>query len=150
MAPKKKRKKKETDDRDVIAQLADIGEDTLRRLVERPRRMVAGTVHGIEERLHDVATRLRAIDPLDSRVAAIEKRLDSLEKPKKATARGPSTPAKPSTIRTARIRVATKPSQAEHDLGPRNDAVTEGEPEQAEAQAMDERGPAMDERGSDE
>jgi hypothetical protein len=117
MAPKK-----ETDDRDVIAQLADIGEDALRRLVDRPRRMVAGTVDGIEERLQDVVARLRAMDPLDSRVAAIEKRLDSLEKPKKATARRQSTPAKPSTTRTARTDVATQPTQAEHDLGPRNDA----------------------------
>ena len=130
--------KKGTDDRDAIAQLADIGENTLRRIVERPRRMV----HGIEQRLHDVASRLRAIDPLDRRVAALEKRLDSLEEPKAATARRQSKPAKPSTSRTARTTVATKPGPAEHDLGPRSDGVTEGAADGDEAQAMDERQPA--------
>jgi hypothetical protein len=126
------------DDRDVIAQLADVGENTLRRIVERPRRMV----HGIEQRLRDVASRLRAIDPLDRRVAALEKRLDSLEKPKAATARRQSSPAKPSTPRTARTAVATKPGPTEHDLGPRSDAGAEGKFERAEAQAMDKSEPA--------
>ncbi len=94
--------KKGTDDRDVIAQLADVGENALRRIVERPRRMV----DGIEQRLRDFASRLRAIDPLDRRVAALEKRLDSLEKPKAATARRQSSAAKPSTSRTGRAAVA--------------------------------------------
>ena len=130
--------KKGTDDRDVIAQLADVGENALRRIVERPRRMV----DGIEQRLRDFAGRLRAIDPLDRRVAALEKRLDSLEKPKAATARRQSSAAKPSTSRTGRAAVATKPGPAEHDLGPRSDAGVEGELERAEAQAVDEREPA--------
>ena len=52
--------KKTTDDRDVISQLADKGEETLRHLVDRPRRMMDGAIHGFEERLHDIATRLRA------------------------------------------------------------------------------------------
>jgi hypothetical protein len=111
-------RKEDTDERDVIAQLADIGENAVRRLVEQPRRMVVGTVNGIEQRVQDLATRLRAIDPLDRRVAALEKRLDSLEKTEKATARRASGPAKPSTARTARTAVATKPGQAEHDVGP--------------------------------
>ena len=128
--------KKNTDDRDVIAQLADIGEDTLRRLVERPRRMV----HGIEQRVRDVASRLRAIDPLDSRVAALEKRLESLEETEKATARRASAPAKASTTRTARKAVATKPGPAEH-VSPRSDEVTNGALEGDEAQATNERGP---------
>ena len=130
--------KKGTDDRDVIAQLADVGENALRRIVERPRRMV----DGIEQRLRDVASRLRAIDPLDRRVAALEKRLDSLEQPKAATARRQSSAAKPSTSRTGRAAVATKPGPAEHDLGSRSDAGVEGELERAEAQAVDEREPA--------
>ena len=67
MAPQKT-----TDDRDIISQLADKGEDALRQLVDRPRRMVDGAIHGLEDRLHDIAVRLRAIDPLERRVAAIE------------------------------------------------------------------------------
>ena len=107
----------------MIAQLADVGENALRRIVERPRRMV----DGIEQRLRDFAGRLRAIDPLDRRVAALEKRLDSLEQPKAATARRQSGSGKPSTSRTGRAAVATKPGPAEHDLGSRSDAGVEGE-----------------------
>ena len=126
--------RKRTDDRDVIAQLADKGEDALRRLVDLPRRIAAGAVHGVEERLHDVAARLRAIDPLDGRVAAIEKRLDSLEKPVSANARRASTRAKRSTTRT-RTAVATNPGQAEHDVGRSVDAGGDAEvvPERDEA-----------------
>ncbi len=142
MAPKKRKKKNETDDRDAIAQLADMGEDALRRLVDRPTQMVVGTVNGIEKRLQEIGIRLRAIDPLESRVAAIEKRLDTLEGRNLATARGPSTPPKRSTTRRTRIVVATKPRQAEHDLGPHNAAGTEGEFERGEAEPSDERGPA--------
>jgi hypothetical protein len=143
MAPKKKdRKKKETDDRDAIAQLADMGEDALRRLVDRPTQMVVGTVNGIEKRLQEIGIRLRALDPLESRVAAIEKRLDSLEGRNVATAHAPSTPPKRSTTRRTRIVVATKPKQAEHDLGPNTAAGTEGEFERSEAEASDERGSA--------
>jgi hypothetical protein len=132
---------KTADDRDVISQLADKGEDTLRQLVDRPRRMVDGAIHGLEGRLQDVATRLRAIDPLERRVAALEKRLDALEKPAKTTARRPSTRAKPSTAPTPRTAVATKPGQSDHDSG-RADDDAAGQREQDEAPASGERKPA--------
>jgi hypothetical protein len=131
---------KTTDDRDVISQLADKGEDTLRQLVDRPRRMVGGALHGLEERLQDVATKLRAIDPLERRVAAIEKRLDALEKPAKATARRPSTRAKPSTAAAPRTAVATEPGQSDH-TGRAGDNLA-GQGERDEAPASDQRKPA--------
>ena len=104
--------------------------------------MAAGAVHGVEERLHDVVVRLRAIDPLDGRVAALEKRLESLEKPTRATTRRASTRAKPSTARTARTPVASNPGQSEQDLRRGDDPAAQGERERDEAQARDEGRPA--------
>ncbi len=107
---------RKTQDTDVISHLADAGEDALRRLVAIPRRIVGGTIDGVLERLHDVATKLRAIDPLDGRVGAIERRLDSLEQPTKTTARSASTRAKPAGASKPSTAKASEPKQPQHDL----------------------------------
>ena len=129
--------RKKTQDTDVISQLADKGEDALRRVVDLPRRIVVGTMNGVRERLHDVATKLRAIDPLDGRVGAIEKRLDSLEQPK-TTARTASTRAKPARASKASTAEALEPKPAEQDPGRPDDARAEHEREPDEARAGDE------------
>ena len=130
---------KTTDDPDFISQFVDKGEDTLRQMVDRPRRMVDGAIQGLADRVHDLAVRLRAIDPLERRVAEIETRLDALEEPTAAAARRQSRPAKPSTSRTAPTAVATEPGPVEHDRGHRSVAGAEGELERADARARDER-----------
>ena len=107
-----------TQDKDVIARLADKGEDTLRRLVETPRRVVVDVRGGVEGRLHGLASKLRAIDPLDDRVAALERRLDSLEKPAKKTTRKAPARAKATAKRQAGATATAKPEQAEHDDAP--------------------------------
>src|SRR2546427_10409384 len=88
-----------TQDKDVISRIAASGEDALRRLVDMPRRMVAQAVDDVDERLHDLATKVREIDPLYGRVAEIERRLDALEKTKRASPRRRSTLANPSGAR---------------------------------------------------
>ncbi len=85
---------RKAEDRDVISRLADAGEDALRRLLSIPRRIVEGTRDDVRDRLSDAASKLRKIDPLDSRVTAVEKRLDSLEKPAKTSARAAPTRAR--------------------------------------------------------
>ena len=81
-------------DKDVISRIADSGEDALRRLVEMPRRIVVQAVDDVDERLHDLAAKVRELDPVRGRVTAIERRLDALEKTRKPTARRASTRAK--------------------------------------------------------
>src|SRR5437667_195862 len=75
------------------------GEDALRRLVEMPRRIVVQAVDDVDERLHDLAAKVRELDPLHGRVASIEKRLDALEKTRKSTGRRASTHARRSSER---------------------------------------------------
>jgi hypothetical protein len=100
-----------TQEKDVISRIADSGEDALRRLVEVPRRMVAQAVDDVDERLHDLATKVREIDPLYRRVAEIEKT-------KKTTARRRSTRAKPSGARTT---PAAEPAQSAEETSRRED-----------------------------
>ena len=110
-------------DKDVISRLADGVEDVLRRLVDIPRRKVDEIRDGAEARLHDLATRLRAIDPLDGRVTELERRLNSLEKPATRPARRTTTRAKPTATSRVSTPASAKPQQAEHDRGPRDDAT---------------------------
>jgi hypothetical protein len=105
-------------DEDLIAELADIGERTLRRIVEYPRRVVAESRERerVGGRLDEVATKLRSIDPLARRVAELENRLDSLE----TTEKPASTRAKPSPPRVADdVTAPARSKRGKGDLGPR-------------------------------
>ena len=130
---------KRAQDKDAISRLADTGEDALRRLVGFPRRVVVDVMDGVGERLQGAATKLRGIDPLVGRVAALEKRLDSLEKPKKRTARRASARAKPSTShRAATAEALAEPQQAEHDRGRPDEDRAQDKPEQGQAPGLGE------------
>ena len=107
-----------TQEKDVISRVADSGEDALRRLVELPRRIAAQAKDDVEEALHDLAVKVREIDPLYRRVTDIERRLDALEKTKRPTTRRRSTRAKPGT---ARATPAAEPQQSAHEVSRRDD-----------------------------
>jgi len=84
-----------TRDDDVVSRVAEAGEDVLRGLFSLPRRLVAGTLEEASKLLHGAATKLGRADPMDSRVTALEKRLDSLEKPVGTTRSSAATRARP-------------------------------------------------------
>jgi hypothetical protein len=84
-----------THDKDVVSQIAHAGEEVIRRLFSLPRRIVAGTLDGVGNRLHDAAEKLGKVDPLDGRLTALEKRLAKLEKPVKAEVRTAPTRTEP-------------------------------------------------------
>jgi hypothetical protein len=86
-------------DDDVISRLADKGEEAVRWVVGTPRRMVADVRGGVDARLHDLVSKLRAVDPLNARVTRLERRLASLETPSKKTTRRTATRARPTTTR---------------------------------------------------
>ncbi len=70
--------KAKPEDKDVIARLADAGEDVVKRLGEMPggQRLI-DAAQGLRERLDEVQRRLRSLDPLEKRVTELEKRLAS-------------------------------------------------------------------------
>jgi polyhydroxyalkanoate synthesis regulator phasin len=109
-------------DDDVISRLADKGEEAVRWVVGTPRRMVSDVRGGVDARLHDLVGKLRAVDPLDSRITKLERRLASLENPTKTTSRRTATRARPTTTRRAST-AAARPGRAAPDPGTRDDAT---------------------------
>jgi len=88
---------RKTQEKDVIARLADAGEEALQRIADLPGgKSMLKTMGDVRDRLDVMAVKLRTLDPLERRVSRIEKRLDSLEKPK-APARRSATPRKSAT-----------------------------------------------------
>ncbi len=96
---------RKTQEKDVVSRLGDAGEDALQRLSDLPGgKLMLKAMAEVRGGVDELATKLRRIDPLERRVAAVEKRLDSLEKPK-ATA----TAARRRTTTTRKSATRAKP-----------------------------------------
>jgi hypothetical protein len=108
---------RKTTEKDVIAKLQGAGEDALKRLADLPGGKAAlKTMGELRERLDEMATRLRAVDPLERRVTALEKRLAALEpaksKPKAKTSSRARTTRKTTTGRKTTTSSSGGNSQA--------------------------------------
>jgi uncharacterized protein YceH (UPF0502 family) len=83
-------------DKDLIARLADAGEEALQRLAELPGGQRALTaVNDLRTRVDDLAKKVRGIDALEARVAKLEKELAALKKAKAPARR--QAPRKPAS-----------------------------------------------------
>jgi uncharacterized small protein (DUF1192 family) len=81
---------------DLIGKLADRGEDVVGRISDFPsaQRLVDAAA-GLKARADEIQRRLRGLDELEKRVAALEKKIDRLGKPsggaKRSTAKRTTT-----------------------------------------------------------
>ena len=66
---------------DLVTKLADLSEEALHRLQEAPGgdRFV-NTVNSLRDRLDEMQRRIRGIDELEKRLAALERKVDKLAK----------------------------------------------------------------------
>jgi hypothetical protein len=81
--------KAKKDDKDVIAKLADRGEQTIARLSELPGGTRAlKAFNDLRTRVDELGKKVRGIDALEERVAKLEKELASLKRAQKAPAAG--------------------------------------------------------------
>lgn len=81
-------------EKDLVARLADAGEEALQRISELPGGQKALSAYNdLRNRVDDLGKKVRGIDALEERVAKLEKELASLKKAK-APARRQS-PRKP-------------------------------------------------------
>ncbi len=88
--------------KDVIARLAETGEEALHRLTELPGgARVVEAANALRDRVDELSKRVRSLDPLERRVAELERRLDELSKPK-AAARTRTTAARKSPASRSR------------------------------------------------
>ena len=66
--------------KDVFARLTETGEEALHKLVELPGgTKVIEAANAMRERVDELTGRMRSLDPLEKRVAELEKRLDALD-----------------------------------------------------------------------
>ena len=76
---------------DLIGKLTDRGEDVVGRISDFPAaQRLADAAAGFKELVDDLQRRLRGVDELEKRVAALEKKVDRLVKPagaKRSTAK---------------------------------------------------------------
>jgi hypothetical protein len=68
---------------DLLGRLADLSEEAVQRLAEAPGadRVLAG-LKGLGDRVDDLQRRTRGFEELEKRLTTLEKRVDSLAKPK--------------------------------------------------------------------
>lgn len=99
--PQKKKQQK-----DIVTLLADAGDDALQKLQDLPgAARFTEAAHALREQLEEVYRRVRSLDPLERRVAALERRLDELSASAPAstkTRRAKSTARKPAAKKPAR------------------------------------------------
>jgi hypothetical protein len=64
-----------------VERLADAGEEAIQRLGSAPGGdRLLGAVNSMRDRLEDVQKRVRGLEQLDQRLAAVERRLDELDR----------------------------------------------------------------------
>ena len=84
-------------ERDVLARLADRGEDALQRIIDLPggsRAMKA--FNDVRDRVDELGRKMRGMDKLEERVAKLEKELAALKRAQKP-APGAKVPGRKST-----------------------------------------------------
>jgi hypothetical protein len=93
-------------EKDFATRLADAGGEAMQKLSDLPMgKALADGAQQVRERLDELGTRIRAIDPLEKRVAALEQRLEALEKSKTAARRKPA--AKKTTAKKTTAKKTT-------------------------------------------
>jgi uncharacterized protein involved in exopolysaccharide biosynthesis len=88
--------------KDVLQRLADSGEEALQKFIaDLPGgSKVVGAANSLFARVDELTKRMRSLDPLERRVAELERKLEALSKPKPAARRSTrSTAARKSTAR---------------------------------------------------
>jgi hypothetical protein len=83
------------DQKDLIAWLADVSEGAIQRLSEAPGAdKVMSALKGLGERVDDLQKQTRGFAEMEKRLSALEKRVDSLAKPKPARKPKPASAAR--------------------------------------------------------
>jgi|1186.fasta_scaffold337939_2 hypothetical protein len=70
----------------LLGRLADAGEEAISKVGEIPAMSrLSTTITTLRERMDEMQKRLRGLDDVEKRLTALEKKVDALAKPKRAT-----------------------------------------------------------------
>ena len=87
---------KQDKQQDLMAWLADISEGAIQRLSEAPGAdRVMSALKGLGERVDELQKQTRGFSELEKRLTTLEKRVDSMAKPKPARKSKPASAARP-------------------------------------------------------
>lgn len=87
--------------KDLIARLADAGEEALSRLASSPGMdRVTGVMTNMRDQVDALAGRVRGLEDLEKRLAALERKVDRLSKPSAGTPRKTSATSRKKTATT--------------------------------------------------
>ena len=74
--------------KDLLSRLADAGEEAISKLAEMPGgHRAVEAINLLKNRVDELQQRLRSLDPLERKVAGLEKRLEALEGKRTTTRR---------------------------------------------------------------
>jgi hypothetical protein len=95
--------------KDFMTRLADRGEQVVGKITDLPgAKTLMDRTTALTKQLNETQRRLRALDPLENRVTALEKRLEKLEgkgsTAKRTTTRKKTTAAKPASSKSSTAR----------------------------------------------
>jgi ubiquinone biosynthesis protein UbiJ len=83
------RTKRKAEEKDLVARLADAGEEALQRLSELPGgQRAAHVLHDLRARVDELAKKARGVDALEARVSKLEKEVAALKRKTSPRARG--------------------------------------------------------------
>lgn len=86
-----KKKAGATEEKDLVARLADAGEEALHRLAELPGgQRAVNAMNDLRARVDELAKKVRGVDALEARVSKLEKEVATLKRAKASSSRKPS------------------------------------------------------------
>ncbi len=90
MAPKEQK--------DLLARLADAGEEALNRLASSPHAdRITGVVTNMRDQVDALTSKVRGMDSLEKRLTTLEKKVEKLSKASASSTRKASSPRKTTT-----------------------------------------------------
>jgi polyhydroxyalkanoate synthesis regulator phasin len=91
--------------KDVLARLADAGEEALSRLASSPGMdRVTGALTNLKDQVDTLASRVRGMEALEKRVEALERKVERLSKSSGSSSRKTATARKTSSARKTASR----------------------------------------------
>jgi hypothetical protein len=95
--------------KDLLHKLADKGEEAISRLADVPAAdKVLNAASGMGKRLDDMQRKMRGLESLEKRVAALERRVDKLADTTGSTKRRAAPAKRSTTARTTTSRTTTR------------------------------------------
>jgi len=91
--------------KDVLARLADAGEEALNRLASSPGMdRITGALTNLKDQVDTLASRVRGMEALEKRVEALERKFERLSKSSGSSSRKTATARKTSSARKTASR----------------------------------------------